>query len=149
MIASHNRQYSKPAPLTLLPGAERLIAGEVVCGSRFHKQLAWCKWPKEGSDFCKRVRGICKVKKTATIHTLVHLQFEVINQGLCMCQNCFFFVDNYLLNINWSLWKSSETLMTYFIQDKTTKKTLLTCRSRIWINCLFPSGSCCTYHTDS
>lgn len=29
MIASHNRQYSKPAPLTLLPGAERLMAGEV------------------------------------------------------------------------------------------------------------------------
>ena len=36
MIASHNRQYSKPAPLTLLPGAERLMAGEVVCSSCFH-----------------------------------------------------------------------------------------------------------------
>ena len=89
MIASHNRQYSKPAPLTLLPGAERLFAGEVVCSSRFHKQLAWCKWLKEGSDFCKRVKGICKVKKTATMHTLVHLLFEVINQGLCVSKLSF------------------------------------------------------------
>ena len=30
MIASHNRQYPIPVPLTL-PGAERLIVGEVVC----------------------------------------------------------------------------------------------------------------------
>lgn len=30
MIVSHNRQYPIPAPLTL-PGAERLMIGEVVC----------------------------------------------------------------------------------------------------------------------
>ena len=30
MIASHNRQYPLPVPLTL-PGAERLLVSDVVC----------------------------------------------------------------------------------------------------------------------
>lgn len=39
MIASHNRQYPIPAPLTL-PGAERLMIGEVVC---VKKHVVWTK----------------------------------------------------------------------------------------------------------
>ena len=31
MITNHNRQYPLTVPLLTLPGAERLLVGEVVC----------------------------------------------------------------------------------------------------------------------